>query len=154
MKITTYSISGDIMDCESCGWHNEETYLVYLDDVLIYKYYTDNHLHIEVFPDTDLEIWELLLNAIEDKLIEGAESEYSEQRRIEWNKEYPGNYVASTPESWLKNKEDRLSYLYEDIQKVGDILSENAPSSGHLQIKLLLLWLEDSEITIEYIQGD
>lgn len=152
MKITTNSVRGEDWECETCGWHNDETYLVYLDDDLVYKYFTDNHLSSTHWPNTKYEMWGHLLLAIEKKLKEGVEKKFTEQGRIDWNIKAPGNSVASTLETWLDYKNSCLASVSTNVGYVWDIISSHTPDTEHLQIKLIVLWFEELGINIEYVQ--
>ena len=149
MKITTEESRGEEWECDCCGLLYDETYSVYLDDMLVYEYFTDNHMYSSYFPD-DVSLVDALLGAIEKTLLATSQEAFSEERRGEYNIKYPGNGVGLTQESWKNYGAENLGHIKEDMVQLHKVVSANVPNDENLQIQLIILWMKDLGYTVEF----
>ncbi len=149
MKITTEESRGEEWECDCCGLLYDETYSVYLDDILVYEYFTDNHMYSSYFPD-DVSLVGALLSAIEESLLATTQEAFSEERRGEYNIKYPGNGVGRNQKSWKDCGDVSLDYIKEAMAQVREIVSANVPSDENLQIQLIILWMKDLGYNMEF----
>lgn len=133
--VKTYDEPFECEDCGSC--YPEGLYVEYNGEV-IWEKFSDGHLSGH---QTEDSIVNTILNkwyVINEMIIH---NNYTEQKRNEWNKNHPGNGVASTTESWSEYKKSSIDYLSETLESL-KTNCENLPYNETLQVKMIALWLE------------
>lgn len=131
--------TGEPFECDDCGTCYPEGVYVCVDDVVVWEKSTDGHYSGY---QTEESISECILNYIKKTSLELIDNGFTEEARFQWNKNYPGNAVASTPENWLEYKRESISILESSCER----LTENCqilPYAEHLQVKMIALWLEE-----------
>lgn len=128
-------------DCEDCGTCYPEGLYVEYNGFVIWENFSDGHYSGHQTEESILTT--MLAKWYEDKL---AHHEWmkSEEQRLEWNKNYPGNAVARTPESWLEYQNESFTYVQDSVDNIKENC-ENLPYDEVLQVKMIALWFE-SEI--------
>lgn len=144
-------IHGKMYDCDCCGSYCSEGTNVYVNDTLVWEKYSDGHLY-------GRQTEENLLNCIVKEWnrinLEVIENNHTEESRLKWNKSYPGNGIARTPESWEEYKNEMLQYQDGLIENVMESC-KNLPYDETLQTKMIALWIESvSGEKIEVLEED
>jgi NTP pyrophosphatase (non-canonical NTP hydrolase) len=124
-------------DCEDCGTCYPEGLYIEFNGVVVWEKFSDGHYSGYQTEDSILNA--MLNKWYQDKLIQ---YEYikSEEQRLDWNKMYPGNIIAKTPESWIKYQNENFSY----VQQIMDNIKNNCKNLPDeiLQVKMIALWFE------------
>lgn len=141
---------GEPFDCEDCGTcHPEGLYVAY-DGVVVWEKFSDGHYSGH---QTEMSI----LNAILEKWYNDMQSlhevEKSEQNRLHWNRNHPGNAVARTPESWKEHQNECFSFITESVANIKENC-ENLPYNETLQVKMIALWFEEETGQVFNIEVD
>jgi hypothetical protein len=137
-KILNYTEEG--YDCECCGYSYPEGTSIFVDEIEIWEKYTDGHLHGNM---TEAPIVDCLLTAWYASRLASIEAEYTEEKRHDWNRQYVGNSIARTPESWLGDKLNMISCLDEYLLEVKSNCT-NLPYDEVLQVKMIALWIQSA----------
>lgn len=128
-------------DCEDCGMcYPEGLYIEYNGEV-IWEKFSDGHYSGH---QTEESILNQILNKWYADMCVQHEQDKSEEKRLEWNKNYPGNAIARTKESWLEYQTNNFSYVQQSIDNIKSNC-QNLPYDEVLQTKMIALWFE-SEI--------
>ena len=131
----------DPFDCEDCGTcYPEGLYLEYNGEV-IWEKFSDGHYSGS---QTEDSILTTILNKWYADMSVKHEYLKTEQQRLEWNKNHPGNGIAKTTESWLEHHAENFSFVQNSIENIKSNCV-NLPYEEVLQIKMIALWFE-SEI--------
>lgn len=131
--------TGEPFECDDCGTCYPEGMYICVDDVVVWEKSTDGHYSGH---QTENSISECILNHIKDTYLAMTDNHFTEDARLQWNKNHPGNAVASSPESWLEYKQESIAILENSLER----LTENCkilPYTEHLQVKMIALWLEE-----------
>jgi hypothetical protein len=125
-------------DCEDCGTCYPEGLYIEFNGAVVWEKFSDGHYSGHQTEDSILNT--MLNKWYQDKL---NQHEYmkSEEQRLNWNKMYPGNAVARTPESWLKYQNENFSYIQESMDNIRNNC-KNLPNNEILQTKMIALWFE------------
>lgn len=150
--IKIVNFTGAMHECEYCGSHSSERTTIFVNDEEVWQKYDDGHMHSSIsersLVDCILEAWNKQQNSY-------IEQEYTETRRIAWNKRHPGNSIAATPENWLEAKDRVLGSQLEYLEQVKQDCN-HLPYEIELQVKMIALWIENAcgeKIVIE-IEGE
>ncbi len=133
-------MQGSVQECECCGMYSAEGIFVFANNVLIWKKYSDGHMYGN---QTEDSILSTMLKFWEENEMTKIAIESSDQARIDWNKNYPGNGIARTVESWKEynqEKENNVKAIVQSVKQSCSVL----PYDETLQVKMIALWLEDN----------
>ncbi len=140
MQFKLVNETGPLQECECCGCYGDENVRIYVNDVEVWYYLRDNHMWAD---KTEESLVECVLSAWNDTVIEGVIEESTEEKRLQWNEDHPGNGIASTPESWKQYQLDTgLQYQRESYSSVLEACKV-LPSEEWLQLQMIALWIED-----------
>ena len=149
MKIYIKDIYGELYDCECCGCYSASGTVISVDETTIWMDYSDGHLSGKT---TETSILESFLSHYRDQEFQKIQQESTEEKRIQWNTDFPGNGIAVTPESWAKYHSGHYEYINGVIEYVKEMCA-NLPSNPKLQIKMICLWLQDEvDLDVEFIE--
>ena len=127
-------------DCEDCGTCYPEGLYVEYNSVVVWEKYSDGHYSGNQTEDT-------ILNTILAKYVadcnEELDLQLSEEKRHEWNKNYQGNAIARTPESWREYHESNRAYITDTEESIKEDC-QNLPYDEVLQVKMIALWIESA----------
>lgn len=140
--------SGKQHECKCCGSYSSTGKYIYINDTLVWQEYDDGHLYGET---TEGERHLLIINAWSEEIKKEIEAKYTEVKRHQWNKDYPGNVIASTSYEWKKHKEKELLIHEEDVQQIIENCS-HLPHSILLELKMIALWIENQTEEIIHIK--
>lgn len=140
---TTLEI-GETAYCEDCGHYVLEEFKIFLNSELIWEMSHDGHLHAF---QTEKSILDCFLDKALEIQIYAIETQYSEQGRLDWNNQCPGNGIADTVENWQQGKEATLTSLKNSIENVRESCMKDGeihlPHDHLLQLKMIALWYEN-----------
>lgn len=134
------SISGSMHHCECCGSYCASGDAIYVNDEMVWEKYFDGHMGGR---QTENTLVSCVLKAWYEAKLYNLEAHYSEEGRAKWNLKNPGNYIASTVESWNERKQEDIKMLNADYEQIAKDC-ENLPYDELLQIKMIALWIESS----------
>lgn len=139
--MTTFKIvnfTGGLRECECCGSYSAESETVYVNDVAVWENYSDGHMYSNTTPEP---IQECIIKAWFDESKKRVEANYTEEARLAWNLNYPGNSVAASTGSWLREKICALEFLSSELSELTQVCT-NLPSQTVLLVKMIALWIE------------
>jgi hypothetical protein len=139
--MTTFTIllyTEEGFDCECCGYCTPEGISISVNDEEVWYQYTDNHMSGS---QTEEPVGDCLIAGWEKVSRAAIEASYTEESRLAWNITYPGNSVASSPESWTNEKKEALERFEVDLAEVKENTSM-LPYQIALQAKMIALWIE------------
>jgi hypothetical protein len=139
MKITVEKMYGSLKECDCCGSYSAEGIFVLADKNIIWKKYSDGHMYGE---QTEESILDSILTYWEEIQLNQINKESTEEARVDWNLNHPGNGIARTEESWKQYNQEKIDYLKESLSRVRESC-KNLPYNEVLQVKMVALWLEE-----------
>lgn len=126
--------------CDCCGNCFPEGFKVLFNGDLVHQYCSDGHLSSE---ETEGFLIDNLSQSIQNYYIEEINKEHTEEKRIIWNIDHPGNGIARTPESWLEYKNSLIEHIHRSFIRINKKM-EYQPTDNILKIQLFLIWFEDT----------
>lgn len=137
IKINKYS--EEEYECDNCGTCYPEGMFIEFNDEKICETHTDGHFS-GFF--TEKTILDAILDKWHEIEFKKHQESATEEKRIEWNKNHPGNGIARTEESWKEYKNRQLSFLDQNLKNIKSNC-ENLPYDEILQVKMIALWIEN-----------
>ena len=136
------------------SWHEEEgmcfgeNHSIEMNGLEIWFSKTDGYMYAEQHHQS---LKESFLQHWYDCHLEEINQWYTEEERQKWNKTYPGNAVAKTPESWRDFKSTVIDQLQSDLKDIRDD-TEFLPYKLMNQMKVMSSWIQDryEEDTFEF----
>lgn len=126
-------------DCEDCGTCYPEGLYIEYDDVVVWEKSSDGHYSGY---QTEESILDCIMNKWYNDLLIMHEENKSEEKRMEWNRNYPGNAIATTKESWQEYHNESFEYVKDSLETIKKNC-ENLPYDEELQVKMIALWIQD-----------
>lgn len=139
MQFKLTNETGPLQECECCGCYGDENVRIYVNDVEVWHHLRDNHMWAD---KTEESLVDCVLSAWNDSVNESVIEQYSEEKRLLWDREHRGSIVASTIESWEECKQNLLQHTNECYEVVLDACKE-LPSEEWLQLQMIALWIEN-----------
>ena len=143
IKLKIIKCNEESFDCECCGSCYPEGIKIEYNGEMIWESYSDGHMYHR---QTESSILEAILSKWASDAIQSITSNYTEEKRIQWDKKYPGNGngIARTIESWNECKKNEIDDVETCLELVRSSC-ENLPSDNIIAIEMIALWIE-SEI--------
>lgn len=132
------NISGPSGQCDCCGGYSGSGKAIYVNGQLAWEQYFDGHLGGR---QTEGKLVDNVLRAWYEAKLYNLKSHYSEEGRAKWNADKPGNYIASTVESWNERRQADIKMHNDDFEQIAKDC-ENLPYDELLQMKMIALWIE------------
>jgi len=138
IEFKVIELSGPSGDCECCGSYSGSGTEVYVNDELVWRKYFDGHMGGD---QTEESVLNAILNAWNEANIQKIDSDFTEEKRHQWNKDHPGNGIARTSENWAERKKEMLDFQSESLDNVKESCS-NLPYDELLQVRMISIWIE------------
>jgi hypothetical protein len=132
------NISGSSGHCECCGGYSASGDAIYVNDEMVWEKYFDGHMGGR---QTEGTLASCVLNAWYELKEYQLEVDFTEQARLQWQKDKPGSSVASTVADWSERKASQVKMLNNDFEQIAKDC-ENLPYDELLQMKMIALWIE------------
>lgn len=126
-------------DCEDCGTCYPEGLYVEYNHVVVWEKFSDGHYSGH---QTEESILDCILGKWYNDLVIVNEENKTEEKRLEWNKQHPGNAIAKTKESWQEYHNESFEYVKGSLESIRKNC-ENLPYEEELQVKMIALWIQN-----------
>jgi hypothetical protein len=143
--------SQERFDGECCGQTFPEGTYISVNDTPVWTYTSDGHF---TSSQTEKPLFDCLLDEWKKIHVNAIHERSTEEHRLQWNIDYPGNAIAATPNSWNDYFMDLLPGLDEHEKQIKEACV-NLPNDEQLAMKMIALWIEaitghEIEIEVQY----